>query len=97
MVVKEVEQSAQAGAEGPFGVESLVGDFVGWQQVDQAIGLVLSLLRTQQFGPIGLLAWIWTVVGLELFAGRLVVGPREFVGEFAEMPAAELELTIGFG
>ena len=54
-------------------------------------------MKTQQFGPIGLLAWIWTVVGLEWFAGRLVVGPREFVEEFAEMTAAELELTIRFG
>ena len=78
-------------------VEGLVADFLGWPQADWAIGLVLSLLKIQQFGPIELLAWIWTVVGLEWFAGRLVVGPREFVGEFAKMTAAELELTVGFG
>ena len=96
-MVKEVVQSAWAGTEGPFGVESLVGDFMGWPQADQAIGLVLSLLRTQQFGLIGLLTWIWIVVGLEWFAGRLVVGPREFVGEFVEMTTTELKLTVGFG
>ena len=54
-------------------------------------------MRTQQFGLIGLLTWIWIVVGLEWFAGRFVARLRELVGEFVEMTTTELELTVGFG
>ena len=58
-----------------------------------AVVLVLFSWLLQQFGPIGLLAWIWTVVGLEWFAGRLVARPREFVG----MTVVELRSVVESG
>ena len=50
-------------------------------------------MKIQQFGPIGLLTWIWTVVGLEWFAERLAAALGEFVG----MTVAELGSAVESG
>ena len=50
-------------------------------------------LKIQQFGPIGLLAWIWIVVALESFAEKLAA----VLGEFVGMTVAELGLAVEAG